>query len=102
VVIPFASAVDPFFVWAAFPLTFGLPSSLPLVVAMPLGAGEGGGILARRSTSACSSGNVVQVPERRSSSASARTRSGQPVDAREVVRVSESWGIVLSTEGIVS
>ena len=104
-VVPFGSAADPFFVCAVFP--FGLPSSLPPAVAatMPLGAGAGAGrgILARRSISACSSGNVVQVPERRSSSARARTRSGQPVDAREVVRVSESWGIVLSTtEGIVS
>lgn len=103
-VVPFDSAVDPFFVCAAFPLAVSLLSSLPPAVAaaMPLGAGAGGGILARRSTSACSSGNVVQVPERRSSSARARTRSGQPVDAREVVRMSESWGIVLSTEGIVS
>jgi hypothetical protein len=98
-VVPFGSAADPFFVCAAVPLAVSLPSSLPpaVAVAMLLGTGTGGGILARRSTSACSSGNVVQVPERRSSSARARTRSGQPVDAREVVSVSESSGIALPT-----
>ena len=63
----------------------------------PLGAdeGPGGGILARRRTSAWSSGKVVQVPERRSSRARARTRSGQPVEAREVVSVVARVGIVL-------
>ena len=63
--------------------------------------GAGGGIFALRRTSAKSSGKVVQVPERRRSSARARTRSGQPVEAREVVSVSWSLEIVLSRVDVV-
>lgn len=47
------------------------------------------GILARRRTSVNNSGNVSQVPLRKSSRESARTRSVQPVRASESARMSE-------------
>lgn len=75
-------------------LLVALPSSLLLLFVVAGGPLLGGGIFARRSTSAKRSGKFVHVPERRSSSARARTRSGQPFEASEVVSVSESCGIV--------
>jgi hypothetical protein len=90
---PFASA-NPFFVEVLFAVS--LASFFPVasvdVGGWPLAAG--GGILARRRTSVRSSGKVVQVPERSSSSARARTRSVQPAEASEVVSVSWSCEIV--------
>lgn len=90
---PFASA-DPFLVdvWFVVSLTPFFPVASVDVGGTPLVAG--GGVLARRRTSVRSSGKVVQVPERSSSSARARTRSVQPAEASEVVSVSWSCEIV--------
>ena len=70
-----------------------VPAPFAAIVSLDVELAFGFGIFARRSTSAISSGKVSQFPLRRSSRASARTRSVQPVRARESERREDSSGM---------